>query len=188
MQVVQTGTLQDAIHKVKGIKPQIIFVKHYSEARMLAQSLGAVAWWSRALEEEKNMALDHLEKGGMLVATYGLSVGLNLTVGGKCIEKIALFGCPWSMSALVQAASRIRDGGTAYVIACDLREQAVSSLPAQKEVAALRVAGMIDEIFDAFGTTDTVQKVVTSEKVLPVYQDCRTDALIVQSYIPDQGK
>ncbi len=88
----------------------------------------------------------------------------------------------------MQAASRIRDGGTAYVIACDLREQAVSSLPAQKEVAALLVAGMIDEIFDAFGTTDTVQKFITSEKVLPVYQDCRADALIVQSYIPDQGK
>ena len=180
MQVVQTDTLQGATDKLKDMKPQIIFVKTYSEARMVAQSLGAVAWWSRALEEEKCLALEHLENGGMLVATYGLSVGLNLMVRGKCIEKIALFGCPWSLSALVQAASRIRDGGTAYVIACDLREQAISGIPAQKEVAAYLVSGLIDEIFDVFGTADTVPKSVTSEKPLPKYQDCRADALIVQ--------
>jgi hypothetical protein len=179
-QVVQTDTIQAAIDTVNNLKPQIIFVKTYSEARLVAQSLGAVAWWSRASEEEKNMALEHLENGGTLVATYGLSVGLNLTVRGKCIERIALLGCPWGLSALVQAASRIREGGIAYVIAWDLKEQAISGKPGEKEVAALLVPGFIDEIFDVFGTADTVPKSVTSLNPTPNYQDCRADALIVQ--------
>jgi hypothetical protein len=180
MQVVQADTLQVAIDKVKELKPQIIFVKTYSEARMLAESLGAVAWWSRASEEAKTMALEHLENGGILVSTYGLSVGLNLKVRGKCIERIVLFGCPWGLSALVQAASRIREGGTAYVIACDLKEQATSGKPGEKELAALLLIGYIDEIFDAFGTAVTVPRSVTTAKPTPNYQDCRADAMVVQ--------
>jgi hypothetical protein len=180
MQVVQADTLQVAIDKVKELKPQIVFVKTYSEARMLADLLGAVAWWSRASEEAKTTALEHLENGGMLVSTYGLSVGLNLTVRGKCIEIIVLFGCPWGLSALVQAASRIRYGGTAYVIACDLKEQATSGKPGEKELAALLLPGYIDEIFDAFGTAVTVPRSVTAAKPTPNYQDCRADAMVVQ--------
>ncbi len=180
MQVVQADTLQVAIDKVKELKPQIVFVKTYREARVLADVLGAVAWCSRASEQEKTMALEHLENGGMLVSTYGLSVGLNLTVRGKCIEIIVLFGCPWGLSSLVQAASRIRDGGTAYVIACDLKEQATSGKPGEKELAALLLPGYIDEIFDAFGTAVTVPRSVTAAKPTPNYQDCRADAMVVQ--------
>jgi hypothetical protein len=185
MQVVQTDSLLGAINKVKDMNPQIIFVKTYNEARMVVQKLpGTVAWWSRASEEEKNLALQHLETGGTLVSTYGLSVGLNLKVGGKCVDKIALFGCPWSLSALVQAASRIREGGTAFVVGWDLMHTAQSGvIPAQKEVAALLVSGLIDEIFDAFGTAETVPKSVASAKPLPKYQDCRADALIVQGLL-----
>ena len=110
------------------------------------------------------MALRHLETGGTLVATYGLSVGLNLKVGGKCIDSIALFGCPWSLSAFVQAASRIRAGGNATFIAWDFKDQAISGKPGVKELATLLLSGYIDEIFDAFGTADTVPRSVTSGK------------------------
>jgi len=151
---------------------------------MLAQSLGAVAWWSKASEDEKTTALEHLENGGMLVATYGLGVGLNMKSRGKSISRIAEFGCPWSLAACVQAASRIREGGVVKIIGWDLPDKARSGDLGQKQVASLLVAGLTEEIFDAFGTNDTVSS-VTSTKPIPDFEDCRADALFVQGLQQD---
>jgi hypothetical protein len=171
-----------AIDKAKVINAQIVYVKTYSEARRVAQALGTLFWTSKQSEEEQNQAIQHLQNGGTLVATYGLGVGLNMKSRGKSIRRIAEFGCPWSVSACVQAASRIREGGIATVIAWDLREQARSGHPGQKEVASLLVAGLIDEIFDTFGPTVIVAPAsVSMQEPQRSYEECREDALLVQT-------
>ena len=181
--VVQTASIQAAIDAVRQINAQIVFVKTYAEARMVATELGAgcMTWTSKAPEDDQHKALQHLANGGMLVATYGLSVGLNLKVKGENISRIILFGVPWSLSAFVQAASRIRQGGTATVIAWDLKEEAQSGVPEKKEIAAYLLAGFIEEIFSTFGPNaiDTIP-VPHTPKPLRAYQECRNDALYVQ--------
>jgi hypothetical protein len=56
-------------------------------------------------------AVQHLERGGILVATYGFGVGLNLKVRNKFPSKICALGIPWSAESAVQAAGRMREGG-----------------------------------------------------------------------------
>ena len=60
----------------------------------------------------------------VLVATYGLAIGLNLLVQGRFPTRIAALGMPWSAEALVQLIGRERDGGDVCIIHWDIETTA----------------------------------------------------------------
>ena len=139
-------------------------------------------WCSQLPETEKHEALKMLASGRPIVATYGLSVGLNLAFGNRRVRGVVLMGLPYSASSAVQAASRIRDGGTVKVFVWDLAETAASAGPAA-ELATLLLTDDIDGIFDLFspGSIPAVPLLEEqSGEVEPGYNEIRDDAQAVK--------
>ena len=182
MVLIETGCLGEAIQRVKGLQPEIIYVKTYSEARRVAEAIPAAAVWaSRLTPAEKHAAVQHLERGGILVATYGFGVGLNLKVRSKFPSKICAFGIPWSAESAVQAAGRMREGGVFWIIEWELGTQAKSPIRGLQELATILLVEDPEAVFQLF-EVDTPPAARPQPLPVPKYSDIRKNALLAKAF------
>ena len=182
MVLIQTQCLAEAIQRAKGLEPQIIYVTSYAEARNVTEIIPeAAVWTSRMTQSEKHAAMQHLERGGILVATYGLGIGLNLLVRGRFPSKICALGIPWSAESAVQAAGREREGGIFWIIEWELGKQAKSPIRGLQELATLLLVEEPEAVFQLF-EADTYPAALSQPMSVPKYSDLRNNALLAKAF------
>lgn len=182
MVLIETQCLAEAIQRAKGLEPQIIYVKSYAEARKVTEIIPEAAiWTSRMSQSEKHAAVQHLERGGILVATYGFGVGLNLKVRSKFPSKICALGIPWSAESAVQAAGRMREGGIFWIIEWELGTQAKSPIRGMQELATILLVQEPEAVFQLF-EADTLPAALSKPMSVPKYSDLRNSALLAKSF------
>ncbi len=150
-------------------------------------------WCSHMTDAEKCEALQALASGRPIVATYGLSVGLNLTCGNRRVRDVVLMGLPYNASSAVQAASRIRDGGTVHVFVWDLAKTAQNKqgfeTAEQVELATFLLTDDVDGIFDLFSPSSSVPPaplIETLQERALTYQEIRIEASVVRDMDVDE--
>lgn len=186
--IVHCASFADACKKAAQHSIDIMFVKTYKEARQVVASVPEIKkfWCSKLRDDEKSDALLELAKGRPIVATYGLSVGVNLSYGSRPVQNVALFGLPYSASSFVQAAGRIRRGGTVLVLAWDLHKTAACVEPtAQVELATLLLTDDVDGIYDLFSPSSSTSPVSIPDEEA-TYNEIHEDACSVSAMDMDE--
>lgn len=181
IELIQTESLADALQRVKALAPEIVYVKSYAEARQVIEIMpDAAIWTSHMTHSEKQAAMQHLERGGVLVATYGLGVGLNLKVRGRFPRNICALGIPWSAESLVQAAGRERQGGDFWIVEWQLGEQAKSPNRHLQELATMLLLEEPEAVFGLFEPQMVQQP--SHPMSFPKYSHLRNTALAAKCY------